>query len=72
MLLELFWRRDDMTTWQFNLLLLQQVIKNPIALSNIKCVAHFVLSAFRSWLQARVLLALIKRQFHAPTCRVNV
>jgi hypothetical protein len=53
MLFELFWGRYDMTTWQFDLFFLQQVIKNPIALSNIKCAAHLILPAFRSWLKAR-------------------
>jgi hypothetical protein len=37
-----------MTIWQFHLLFLQQVIKNPITLSDIERVAHFILSAFRS------------------------
>jgi hypothetical protein len=46
MLFELFWRQYDMTTWQFNLLFLQQVVKDPITLSNVKRVAHFILSAF--------------------------
>jgi hypothetical protein len=53
MLLELFQQWYDVTTWQFNLLFLQQVIKNHITLSDIKCVAHFILLAFRSQLQAR-------------------
>jgi hypothetical protein len=48
MLFELFWRRYDMTTWQFNLFFLQQVIKDPITLSDIKSVVHFILSTFRS------------------------
>jgi hypothetical protein len=39
-----------MTTWQFNLLFLQQVVKYPITLSDIEHLVHFVLSAFRSWL----------------------
>jgi hypothetical protein len=52
-LFELFQRWYDVTTWQFNLFFLQQVIKDPITLSNIKRVAYFVLSAFRSRLQAR-------------------
>jgi hypothetical protein len=47
-LLELFRRWYDMTTWQFNLLFLQQVVKDPITLSDIKRVAHLILSAFRS------------------------
>jgi hypothetical protein len=50
MLFEMFWRRYDMTTWQFNLFFLQQVIKNPITLSNVESVVHFVLSSFRSQL----------------------
>jgi hypothetical protein len=37
MLSELFRRWYDITTWQFNLFLLQQVIK---------CIAHFILSSF--------------------------
>jgi hypothetical protein len=32
------------------LLFLQQVVKDPITLSNVKHVAHFVLSDFRSQL----------------------
>jgi hypothetical protein len=44
----LFRRWYDMTTWQSTLLFLQQVVKDPITLSNIEHVAHFVLSAFRS------------------------
>jgi hypothetical protein len=48
MLFELFQRWHDVTTWQFNLFLLQQVIKNPITLSDIESVAHLILSAFRS------------------------
>jgi hypothetical protein len=50
MLFELFWRRYDVITWQFNLLFLQQVVKDHITLSDIECVAYFVLSAFRGWL----------------------
>jgi hypothetical protein len=46
MLFELFRQWYDMTTWQFNLLFLQQVIKYPVTLSGIECVAHFILSAF--------------------------
>jgi hypothetical protein len=45
MLLELFWRWYDMTTWQFNLFFLQQVIEYPITLSDVESVAHFILSA---------------------------
>jgi hypothetical protein len=45
MLFELFRQRYDMTTWQFNLLFLQQVVKDPMTLSDIDRVAHFVLSA---------------------------
>jgi hypothetical protein len=52
-LFELFRQWYDMTAWQFNLILLQQVIKYSITLSNVKCVAHLVLSAFRNRLQAR-------------------
>jgi hypothetical protein len=48
MLFELFQRRYDVTTWQFNLLFLQQVVKNPITLSDIKCVAHFILSVLEA------------------------
>jgi hypothetical protein len=48
MLFELFRRRYDMTTWQFNLFFLQQVIKDPITLSDVESVAHFILSTFRS------------------------
>jgi hypothetical protein len=44
MLFELFQRRHDVTTWQFNLFLLQQVIKNPITLSDIKNVAPHLVS----------------------------
>jgi hypothetical protein len=47
MLFELFWRRYDVTTWQFNLLFLQQVVKDPITLSDIECVVYFILLAFR-------------------------
>jgi hypothetical protein len=50
MLFELFRRWYDMITWQFNLFFLQQVIKDPITLSDVKSVAHFILSTFRSWL----------------------
>jgi hypothetical protein len=50
MLFELFRQRYDVTTWQFNLLFLQHVVKDPITLSNVKCVAYFILSAFRGWL----------------------
>jgi hypothetical protein len=49
-LFELFQRWYYMTTWQFNLFFLQQVIKNPITLINIKSVVHLILSAFRSLL----------------------
>jgi hypothetical protein len=42
-----------MITWQFNLLFLQQVIKDPITFSDVKCVAHFLLPTLRSWLQGR-------------------
>jgi hypothetical protein len=48
MLFELFWRRYDVTTWQFNLLFLQPVVKDPITLSDIECAAYFVLLVFRS------------------------
>jgi hypothetical protein len=48
MLFELFRLRYDMTTWQFNLLFLQQVVKDHITLSDIKRVSHLVLLAFRS------------------------
>jgi hypothetical protein len=47
MLFELFRQRYDVTTWQFNLLFLLQVVKDPITLSNVKCVAYFILSALR-------------------------
>jgi hypothetical protein len=53
MLFQLFWRWCDIITWQFNLFLLQQVIKDHITLSNVKSVAHFILLPFRSRLQAR-------------------
>jgi hypothetical protein len=53
MLFELFWWRYDMITWQFNLFSLQQVIKDPITLSDVECVAHLILPTFRSRLQAR-------------------
>jgi hypothetical protein len=42
-----------MITWQFNLFFLQQLIEDPITLSDVKSVAHFVLPTFRSRLQAR-------------------
>jgi hypothetical protein len=42
-----------MITWQFNLFYLQQVIKNPITLSDVESVAHLILSAFKNQLQAR-------------------
>jgi hypothetical protein len=48
MLFELFRQWHDVTTWQFNWFLLQQVIQNRITLSDIKSVAHLILSAFRS------------------------
>jgi hypothetical protein len=48
MLFELFRRRYDMTTSQFNLLFLHQVVKDPITLSNIKHIAYFVLSSFKN------------------------
>jgi hypothetical protein len=50
---ELFQRHYNMITWQFNLFLLQQVIKYPITLSDVETVAHLILSPFRSRLQAR-------------------
>jgi hypothetical protein len=53
MLFELFQQWYDMTTWQFNLFFRQQVVNDPITLSDVECLAHFILSAFRSWLQAR-------------------
>jgi hypothetical protein len=53
MLFELFRRWYDMITWQFNLFFQQQVIKDPITFSDIESVAHFILLAFRSRLQAR-------------------
>jgi hypothetical protein len=40
MLFELFQRRYDMITWQFNLFLLQQVIKDPITLSDAECIVY--------------------------------
>jgi hypothetical protein len=64
MLFELFWRWYDMITWKFNLFLLQQVMKDPITFSDIKSVAHFILSAFRGWLQAR---AYKRFRFGPPT-----
>jgi hypothetical protein len=42
-----------MITWQLNLLFLQQVIEDPITLSDVKSVAHLILLTFRSRLQAR-------------------
>jgi hypothetical protein len=45
---KLFQRWYDMTTWQFNLFFLQQVIKYPITLSDVECVAHFVLSTLEA------------------------
>jgi hypothetical protein len=53
MLFELFRRWYDMITWQFDLFFLQQEIKEPITLSDIKIVSDFVLLTFRSRLQAR-------------------
>jgi hypothetical protein len=53
MLFDLFRWWYDMTTWQFDLFFLQQVIKNPIILSDVKSVAHLILSAFKSRLYAR-------------------
>jgi hypothetical protein len=53
MLFELFYRWYGMITWQFNLFLLQQIVKDPITLNNVESVAHLVLSTFRSQLQAR-------------------
>jgi hypothetical protein len=47
-LFELFRRWYDMTSWLFNLLFLQQVVKDPITLSDIERVVHFILSAFRN------------------------
>jgi hypothetical protein len=51
MLFEMFRRRYDTTTSQFNLLFLHQVVKDHITLSNIKHVAYFVLSSFKSRLK---------------------
>jgi hypothetical protein len=45
MLFELFRQRHDMTTWQYNLFFLHQVIKKPITLSDVESVAYFILSA---------------------------
>jgi hypothetical protein len=45
---ELFRGRYDMITWQFDLFFLQQVIKNPITLSDVEGVAHLILLIFRS------------------------
>jgi hypothetical protein len=53
MFFELFQWQYDMITWQLNLFLLQQVIKNPITLSDVKRGAHFILLTFRSRIQAR-------------------
>jgi hypothetical protein len=53
MIFELFWWRYNMITWQFNLFFLHHVIKNPITLSNIKSIAHFILPTCRSRLRAR-------------------
>jgi hypothetical protein len=64
MLFELFQQRYDMATGQFNLFFLQQVIKNPITLSDIKSVANFALSTFRSRRQAR---AYEWYRFRSPT-----
>jgi hypothetical protein len=47
-LFELFRRWYDMTTYLFNLFFLQQVIKYPIILSDVECVAHFDLSALEA------------------------
>jgi hypothetical protein len=44
---------SSMINWQFDLFFLQQVIKDPITLSNVKSVAHFVLPTLRSGLQRR-------------------
>jgi hypothetical protein len=44
---ELFQRWYDVATWQFNLLFLQQVVKDPITLSDVDCVAYFILADFR-------------------------
>jgi hypothetical protein len=53
MLFELFRRRYDMITWQFNLFFLQQVIEDSITFSDVESVAHLILLTFRSQLQAR-------------------
>jgi hypothetical protein len=45
---ELFRGWYDMITWQFDLFFLQQVIKNPITLSDVEGVAHLILLIFRS------------------------
>jgi hypothetical protein len=37
---ELSRRWYNMISWQFNLLFLQQVIEDPITLSDVECVAH--------------------------------
>jgi hypothetical protein len=52
-LFELFWLWYDMNTWQFNLFLLQQVIKDPITLSDVESVVNLILLTFRSRFQAR-------------------
>jgi hypothetical protein len=64
MLFEMFQQWYDMTTREFNLFFLQQVIKYPITLSDVECVVHFILSAFRSRLQAR---AYEWFRFRSPT-----
>jgi hypothetical protein len=52
-LFELFRQWYDMITWQLNLFFLQQVINDPITLSNVESVVHLILLTFRSQLQAR-------------------
>jgi hypothetical protein len=47
-LFELFQRWYDMITWQFELLFLQQVIKNPITFSDIESKVNLILLIFRS------------------------
>jgi hypothetical protein len=53
MLFQLFRRQYKMISWQFNLFFLHQVIKDPITLSDIKSIAHFILLTLRSQLQTR-------------------
>jgi hypothetical protein len=60
-----------MTTWQFNLFFLQQVIKNPITLSNIEHEAHLILSLLEASFKLEHMngLYLEPNSIRLHTCR---